>query len=206
MPAWAGAVLAVAAVTAALSVIWTKLLHPAARLVTTSEAMVPLLVELTEVFRDQPESFRTLSAIAAEFRSESGTTLREIVNRLELAALENHHASERLKTSIEMGRLLAERDREIAARDREAVQHLIVLLERLSIRAQRLEDERAGLAPRAPTRPVVSAPRPGPGPVPAAPTSTKTMSEDEASTLWDGIERRVAGERYPGPERRDPAT
>ncbi len=139
MPTWVTIVLATAGVISAVAVIWTKLLRPAARLVTTSEVMVPLLIELTEVFRGQPESFRILSDIAGQFKTDSGTSLRDVVNRLELAALENHHASERLKVGVELSRVLAERDRE-------AVQHLIVLLDRLSIRAQHLEDDRAAVA------------------------------------------------------------
>lgn len=128
MPLWVQYVLATAALVAAFGVIWSKVLKPVARFITTSEEMLPLLITLTEAFKDNPNAFQVLSEVASEFRSDSGTTLRDVVNRLEAAAIENKTAADALKVGVEADRLLAERDRK-------QLQEQLVSLDRLLVRA-----------------------------------------------------------------------
>lgn len=131
MPGWAQAVLGIAAIVTALSVIWSKVLRPGIRAASAAEVMLPLLVELTTVFRNNPDGFKTLNQIASQFRADSGTSLRDVVNRLEAAAIENARAAEILRVGVEAGRLLSERDRQ-------QVQYLLTLLDRLTVKVEAL--------------------------------------------------------------------
>lgn len=106
---------------------YKKVLKPGARLIMLGERAVPLLEDLTTVFQGKPNAFKVLNEIAAQFSTDSGTTLRDVVNRLEDAAVENKQSSELLKVGVEASRLLAEQDRE-------QLQRLIVLLDRLQVR------------------------------------------------------------------------
>lgn len=127
MPAWAQFVLAVSTVFVALAALWTKVLRPGMRAASAAEEMLPLLKEMTKVFRDSPDAFGVLHDIAAQFHSDGGASLRDVVNRLEASAIANHQAGEALKVGVESSRILAERDRQ-------QLDRLIILLDRLTIR------------------------------------------------------------------------
>jgi hypothetical protein len=131
MPAWVQVIGAITALLALLAALWSKVLRPGAGLITSTEEMLPLLRELTSVFRDSPGVFHVLNQIAAQFRTDSGSSLRDVVNRLEAAAVENRNAGEALKVGVEASRLLSERDRQ-------QLDRLIVLLDRLTIRVDAL--------------------------------------------------------------------
>jgi hypothetical protein len=53
MPAWTLIVLGIAAVLTAARVIWTKGIKPVAKLITTTDAMLPLLRDLTGVWEQE---------------------------------------------------------------------------------------------------------------------------------------------------------
>jgi hypothetical protein len=127
VPPWASFVLAAAAVVLALGTLWTKVFRPGMKLANNAETMLPLLVELTAVFRDTPDAFKILDEIVAEFRTDSGSSLRDVVNRLDKAAVDNANAAALLAVGVEAAKQLAERDRQ-------EVQRLLVLLDRLSIK------------------------------------------------------------------------
>lgn len=127
-----------AAVLTALGVIWKKAIKPAVlftwTFVTTIQKMLPLMQELTEAFKDTPHAFEVLDEIIAEFRSDSGSTLRDVVNRIEVASEVNRVATEKaaaisdsLKVGVEAAKLLA-------GLDRDKLQDLILLTDRLGVR------------------------------------------------------------------------
>lgn len=125
---------------------YTKVLRPAAKFITTSEKMLPLLVNMTEVFQENPEAFKVLNEIAAQFHTDSGTTLRDVVNRLEEKANRVEQAGELLKVGVEAAKQLAEQDRE-------QLQRLIVFVDRLMVRvdagaatSSRIEKAATGVA------------------------------------------------------------
>lgn len=131
MPTWAGYLLAFAAIVTAVSVIWTKAIKPVARLIASTDKMLPLLQSLTEVFKDTPHAFEILDEIVRQFRTDSGSSLRDVVNRLEDAAKLQQSATEKaaniadsLKVGVEAARLLA-------GLDRDKLQDMILLLDRL---------------------------------------------------------------------------
>jgi len=113
-------ILTTAATLTALGVIWRKGIKPLARFISTAEQMIPLLVSFNAVFKNNPSGFKVLNEIAAQFRTDSGSSLRDAVNRLEVAAeenrvaaLENRNAADALKIGVEAQRLLDIQDREM---------------------------------------------------------------------------------------------
>lgn len=135
MPAWVQLIIGLAAVVTAAGVLWTRVLHPIIRFANHAEQMFPLLQELTMAFRNTPNAFKVLDQIVAQFRTDSGSSLRDVVNRLEDAANENRAAAERLKIGVETVKQLAEQDRT-------HLQQLIILLDRLNVKV----DDAAALA------------------------------------------------------------
>lgn len=117
MPAWVQIVVGLAALVTATGVLWKKVLNPLRKAGNTAEEMYPLMVRLTEVFADNPDALKVLYEIAAQFKTNSGSSLRDVVNDLAkaIATLEKH---------AEIARILAERDRE-------QLQRLLTLLDRL---------------------------------------------------------------------------
>ena len=146
MPVWGQVILGASAIVTAIGILWSRVFRPGMRAASAAEEMLPLLRELTKVFRDSPDSFTVLHEIAGQFRTDSGSSLRDVVNRLEAAAIENQRAAAELKVGVESSRILAERDRG-------QVDHLLILLDRLTIRVDdvsasgaRIELDRAVVA------------------------------------------------------------
>lgn len=146
LPVWVQMVLGASALILAIGVIWGKVIRPAAKLITTTEEMLPLLRELTTEFKNSPHAFAVLDEIVAQFRTDSGSSLRDAVNRLDAAAVESKAAAESLKIGVETVRQLAELDRA-------QIQRLIILLDRLAIRVDagtaastRIEQHAVGVA------------------------------------------------------------
>jgi len=75
------------------------------------DKLLPVAIELTEQFHDAPEAFVTLREIAQQFKADSGTSLRDVINRLERSADDNRAAVKTLEANIETARQLAEQDR-----------------------------------------------------------------------------------------------
>lgn len=98
MPVWLQVLVGVFAVITAIGVAWTKMVRPAARLVTLAEEVVPLLRELTE---QAPNTLKVLNDMAQQFRTDSGSSLRDVVNRLDEAAKEAQVVSSTLAINVE---------------------------------------------------------------------------------------------------------
>jgi hypothetical protein len=140
LPAWTQYILGAAALLIALGVLWTKALRPFGlfiyKFVRVQREMLPLLQQLTDVFKDSPNAFNVLDEIVAQFRTDSGSSLRDAVNRIEEAgkqaevtARKAHDAAEELKVGVAAMKILDEQDR---AERRE----LTLKLDRVSERVQ----------------------------------------------------------------------
>jgi hypothetical protein len=127
MPAWVIYIIGTAAVVTAIGVLWTKVIKPAAKLITTTDQMLPLLVALTETFKNNPTGFKVLNEIAAQFKTDSGSSLRDVVNRLEEGAKENRAAADLLKVGVEAQKQLGEQDRE-------QLRQLLISLDRVGVK------------------------------------------------------------------------
>lgn len=146
MPYWLQWILGASALIGALAVIWAKFLQPLGKLITYMHQMLPLLSQLTENFKDDPKHLAVLNEIATQFKSDSGSTLRDVVNRLETSALEAQQAAKELRIKaglieekVAIVKELASTDRADAARDRVAADHKLELLDNLLIRFKHLE-------------------------------------------------------------------
>lgn len=144
MPEWAQIVGGMATLVVAVGILWTKVLRPGVRAAAAAEQILPLLRELAAQLSTSPNSFAILKEIIAQFRTDSGSSLRDAVDGLTAAATENKIAAEVLKVNV--GAV-----KELAAQDRATIAHLLVLLDRLTVRvdegsatATRME-EAAGL-------------------------------------------------------------
>jgi hypothetical protein len=111
LPGWAQAVVGTSVLIVAMGVIWTKLVKPVAELISLMGELLPLLKDLASHFTGSPDAFQILKEIVAEFRSDSGSTLRDVVNRLEDAANENKLAAGVLKQNLEVSKRLSQEDR-----------------------------------------------------------------------------------------------
>lgn len=111
MPPWAEVIIGISVLIGAISVIWAKVLKPGARLIAQLEKTYPLLVTLTDVF-EGGANFSVLDEIADQFKSDSGSTLKDAMNRLELTVSEAKAIADGLRLSSEVSKALAEQDRD----------------------------------------------------------------------------------------------
>jgi hypothetical protein len=94
MPWWAQAIVAIGAVIGAGTVIWRGVIRPAAEFITMTSDLKPLMEELLAAFREAPpNTFKVLADIASQFRTDSGTSLRDVIDRIEEASIRAAEAS-----------------------------------------------------------------------------------------------------------------
>jgi BMFP domain-containing protein YqiC len=141
LPLWAQYILGAAAIITALGVvvglpfvIWRKIVKPTATLIVTTDDMLPLLRELTRVFKDAPDAFLVLNEIQKQFRSDSGSSLRDVVNRLETAAQLQHVISERQQLAAETLKVGVEAARLLSQQDRLEIRELLIELTKVGVR------------------------------------------------------------------------
>ena len=108
MPAWVQFVIGAAAVVMALGTLW-KVILPGAKLIAEGARLMPVLRDLLAQFGEAPGALSVLKEVAAQFRTDSGSSLRDAVNRLE-------DASRRLEGRAQTLELRDEEDRTRAAR------------------------------------------------------------------------------------------
>ena len=114
MPAWVTFVVGFAALLAALGLLWRYVLR-AAELLTATRKMLPLLEDLAAQL-SAPSTFSVLAEIVKEFRTDSGSSLRDVVNRLEVAAIENHELIVAMKGQVDAGAATGRRIEDDATR------------------------------------------------------------------------------------------
>jgi hypothetical protein len=139
LPVWAQIIAGVGIVVTAIAVIGTKVVLPMFRFARRVDEIVPLMTELTGTFKNSPESFEVLKQIVAQFRTDSGSSLRDVVNRLDAASVENVRSNELL-------RIAATTAKEMADRDRSQIDRLVLLLDRLTITQASADERTAGVA------------------------------------------------------------
>jgi hypothetical protein len=144
MPGWAQAVLTAAAVVTAAGVLWSKVFRPLVRAAATGEVMLPILQELTVKFRDVPGIFDVLKDMAGQFRTDSGSSLRDVVNALEASLSEVQatieKAEHRALAAAQFLQVGLDVDRKMDERDREQLSRMVRELDRVVDRLARLEE------------------------------------------------------------------
>lgn len=123
MPGWIQALIAIAAFCTALGVIWRAAIRPGAKIITQAEATIPMLAKLTKEWSDTPNLPAMVKDIYDQFSTNSGSSLKDAMNRLEAAAAENKQAAAEnkkaavdLNMQMEVNRALADNDRRIMDR------------------------------------------------------------------------------------------
>lgn len=116
----------------ALATAWRTVFNPMRKFANRAERMFPLLVELTETFQDTPHAFAVLDEIIAQFRTDSGSSLRDVVNRLEAMADANVRQSEHNAAAANALAVGVESSRQLAVRDREELARLLIQQDRSS--------------------------------------------------------------------------
>lgn len=131
MPTWIAYILGAAALVTALGVLWKKVVQPALNFVVAfvvaEREMLPLLQELTEVFKDTPHAFAVLDELVSQVRTNDGSSLRDAINRIEAASDKAAALSESLKIGVKAAELLA-------GIDRDKLQTLALMLDRVGVR------------------------------------------------------------------------
>lgn len=145
MPAWALIITGIAALLVASGIIWTKI-KVVAELIAEGNRTVPVMRAFTDVFGSDPSILKVLREMGAEFRTDHGTTLRDVVNRLEVAAEANNLNTAALQSAVDQLRISSESVKELAHDDREQVARLAALLTLLEQRVVDAADLAAGVA------------------------------------------------------------
>ena len=138
MPIWLQYILWAAALVTAIALIWAKVIRPLATLISLTTELLPLMKKFVEVFRDSPDSFRVLDEIAAQFKTDSGSSLRDVVDRLDKAAKDNRTAAEFLKVGVETQKQLAEQDRA-------TLQRMLLFIDRLGVKVETTSEITKGI-------------------------------------------------------------
>jgi len=138
MPIWLQYILWAAALVTAIALIWAKVIRPLATLISLTTELLPLMKKFVEVFRDSPDSFRVLDEIAAQFKTDSGSSLRDVVDRLDEAAKDNRTAAEFLKVGVETQKQLAEQDRA-------TLQRMLLFIDRLGVKVETTSEITKGI-------------------------------------------------------------
>jgi hypothetical protein len=168
MPEWAGGVtgwiITAAAVTTALIVLFKKVVLPGYKGVGAIEDALPVLRDFTATFKGRTDVFGVLDSIAAQFRTDSGSSLRDSVddlisaaqaavaaaetNRLvaERAAEENRRANESLMIRFEAQRQLVEQRSQQQERMLLQIDRVMVQIGELTASGGRIEASRAKVA------------------------------------------------------------
>ena len=112
MEAWQKFILGAAALLIAGGVIWRQFLKPTLDFYVTAKQLVPLLKKINDVFGGDPNALHVLYEIKKQFTTDSGSSLKDQINRLELAAEKQEANAEHLKVGVASQEALARDDRE----------------------------------------------------------------------------------------------
>lgn len=128
LPVWAQYILGLAAILTGLAVIWKYLLKPTLQFYGTAERGVPLVRKLVETFEKTPEALTVLNEIAEQFRTDSGSSLKDQINRLEASAVRQELAAQKQEVNAEHLKVGVETQRQLAEDDRRKLSELMVQL------------------------------------------------------------------------------
>lgn len=92
-PVWLQVILAVFVGATAVAAFVAKVLKPLWIAAQRADRMIPMLGDLTEQLRDVPDVFAILKEIVGQVRTDSGSSLLDIIKRLEAASDRNAAAN-----------------------------------------------------------------------------------------------------------------
>ncbi len=158
MPAWLLIIPAAMGVFIAIGYFIKRIIIPGSKAITEFTEGLPVMRDFidlfknnaagriavekfVEVFASNPNGLNVLSEISRQFRTDSGATLRDVVNRLEVAAIESAAADEAIRLAaiglqdeVNKQTILREEDRRLAIEDRTKLILLLAALERVNVK------------------------------------------------------------------------
>lgn len=158
MPHWAQYVILLSLFVGAVVVIWNKLIKPLGELLAYLHDAIPLNRQLVEHFKDNQNYLPVLKDIAKQFTTDSGSTLRDTVNRIEEAAKRAEAAAEELRIKAAILREEVAVVKALATADRAEAAHKLVILDGLVVSLKQFEGNLAAAQQVQPTGPIVPAP------------------------------------------------
>jgi hypothetical protein len=141
IPIWIQIIVGVAAVLTGFGTIWKLFFKPMAEIITLQQLVLPLLRDLARSFGGVATPFDVLKDIIFEFRTNGGSSLRDVVDRIESSAKDHAAAAELLKVQVEASR-------QLAVQDREQLTRLLLNMDRLTIKTDASEVNRVDEAQR----------------------------------------------------------
>lgn len=146
MPHWAQYFILASLLIGAIAVIWTKFVHPLSKLIVFLSQILPMLQEFLEKDKKDPDYQDVLFEIAKQFKTDSGSSLRDVINRLEIASIKMLAEAEDLrvkagviKEEVAVVKELAKTDRAEVSKDRIAADHKLTMLDDVLLRMKHLE-------------------------------------------------------------------
>lgn len=146
MPHWAQYFILASLLIGAIAVIWTKFVHPLSKLIVFMSQILPMLQDFLEKVKKDPDYQEVLFEIAKQFKTDSGSSLRDVINRLEQASIKMLSEAEDLrikagviKEEVAVVKELAKTDRAEASKDRIAADHKLTMLDDVLLRMKHLE-------------------------------------------------------------------
>jgi len=150
VPAWAIVIVTSATTVTALSVLIRQVIKPGAKAITLIEELIPPAKVIAKEFSDNPEALSVVYDMSQQFKSDSGSTLKDAMNRQELMLETAAKTLDALGKTValltegaERLRVAEEVRRQMDERDREQMQKLFLTVDRLGIK---LEGDRRHLA------------------------------------------------------------
>jgi len=137
MPPWLQWLIGIGAGVGAAAMVWTKVIRPLDKIITYLKEVVPILTDLADHHKKNPVLLDVLAEIAAQFKSDSGSTLRDVVNRLEDAATKNQVAAKELAVKAEVLEVGVAAVKALAVTDRASAVHREGQLDELLDRARK---------------------------------------------------------------------
>lgn len=152
MPSWLAALIAIAAVVGAVSLLWGKVLKTA-EMLALLRRVLPVMERLERVFGDSLSSLSVLDEIVHQVRTDSGSSLLDKINGLTAAAVVAQETAERVAAAVERDRdradLIAqavEVDRELAKVARDDARDTYLRIDRLAQVLSSMVKDRAAVA------------------------------------------------------------
>jgi len=141
MPYWLQIIVWISGGLLAVGVIWKKLLQPLGKLVGLIVELLPLLRAMIKAFEGNPNAFAVLNEIVSQFKTDSGSSLRDAIDRLETAvehlgaaALESKGVAAAAKEAADFLKIGVEAKKQVDEIDRATMRRLEVLLDRLGVK------------------------------------------------------------------------
>jgi uncharacterized phage infection (PIP) family protein YhgE len=121
MPDWIVWLITIPVAMTAVGFFIRRLIIPGYRMIGSVEDAVPVFKEFTATFQNDPDIFKVIKDIASQFRTDSGSSLRDAVDQLGKLAETNLANVEEATHIAQMASSLAERSAEDNRRSNEAL-------------------------------------------------------------------------------------